>query len=199
MPPRQPSPAPGCRHPQRFLWPQICLFLGLWIPQPGGALGFCEARGRSRAGLSAGELREQQKSRCLPWEGGCISFFSPSHRLPFKAAPNERLSRAASVTKTRLARRKKQLRGGKQIRCRGPEVLPPPAAHPGPPPPSLRRGSTRGFGTSKLGVMEDAGKSRIPRERLVGQSRAGPRPSGVGMGMVPVPCLHPGGAFLMRG
>lgn len=50
---------------------------------------------------------------------------------PLEAAPSERLSRAAGVTRTRPARRKKQLRGGKQIRCRGPEVLPPPAAHPG--------------------------------------------------------------------
>lgn len=136
---------------------------------------------------------------CLPWEGGlCLApfIFLP----PFEAALSERLSQAASVTKTCPARRKKQLRGGKQIRCRGPEVLPPPMAHRGPPPLLLwrerhRRKSTHGFGMSCLGMMEDTGKSWILWEQVVVQSRAQPWPPGTRLGMLLVPCPHPQGAF----
>lgn len=61
--------------------------------------------------------------QCLPWEGAL--YLVPFIFLPpFEAAPSERLLRAASVTKTRPARRKKQLQDGKQIMCRGRRCFP---------------------------------------------------------------------------
>ena len=160
-------------------------FWGSVDPLAGRGTGHCKAWGRAQAGTGARELQEQQTAGVCRAGGLYLApfIFLP----PFEAAPSEQLLRAASVTKTRPVRRKKQLRGGRQIRRWGPEVLPPPAAHPGPPPPSLWRESTRGLGTSSLAVMEKTGKSRILRERVAAaaQREDADVPSAV----------HPGGAL----